>query len=113
MNKLAELQKVIDDFWASYSNPLAFDKPIIKIVDVFDDVAKKYVSQDLHNIKCYAVTRSEYHCADSKCAEGGGYEEDEYLATEEVCFRLRFDQEKLLLKKLEEYINSFIEAEND
>lgn len=43
MNKLTELQKVIDDFWQSYSNPLAFDKPVIKIVDVFDNVAKSFL----------------------------------------------------------------------
>ena len=79
MNKLTELQKVIDDFWQSYSNPLAFDKPIVKIVDVFDDVAKSFVLRELHEIKCFAVTRSEHHYADDD------YEEDLQVETEEIC----------------------------
>lgn len=103
MNKIAELQKVIDDFWKSYSNPLAYDKPIIKIVDIFDDVAKAVIAKDLHDLKCYAVVRSETHYS-----EEGEENEQDLVITEEVCFRLRFDQEELLLKKLKAYFHEEI-----
>jgi hypothetical protein len=106
MDKLTQLQKVIDDFWKSYSNPLAFDKPIIKIVDLFDDVAKGYVSKDLHDIKCFAVVRSETHYS-----EEDDEEQQDLVETQEVCFRMKvveYGQEELLLKKLKEYFHEKI-----
>lgn len=106
--RLKKLQNVIDVFWDNYENPMAYSKPTIEIVDVFDKIGKSLVSKDMQDFKCYQITRSEYTDIDCDSEEYEQCETEDVLVqmvcTTEVCFRLPISATKYdLLNELKQY----------